>query len=102
MIARIWKGWTRRENAAEYERLFREVVLPEVTDGVAGCQGVNLLKQETGEEVGFTTIFWFDSMEAVRAFAGEDCERAVVPDAVRQLMTRVQDRVTHHEVLLRE
>lgn len=100
MIARIWKGWTRREDAERYEELFREVVLPEVTTGVTGYKGMNLLKRNTDGETEFTTIFWFDSMEAVRAFAGDDIDRAVVPDAVRELMIRVQDHVSHHEVVL--
>lgn len=100
MIARIWKGWTARADASAYEMLFENIVLPKVTQGVSGFNGVNLLKREVGEEIEFTTIFWFTSMEAVRRFAGSEFERAVVPDQVRALMTHFESTVHHHEVVL--
>ena len=50
-----------------------------------GYQGIHLLRRERGEEVEFVTVMWFDSWQAVRAFAGEDYEAAVVPPAARQL-----------------
>lgn len=100
MIARIWKGWARRDDAARYEALFRDTVLPHVTAGVAGYRGVQLLQRDLGTEVEFTTMFWFDSMDAVRAFAGDEPERAVVPAPVRQLLSRFQDTVEHHQMVL--
>jgi len=64
VIARIWKGWTTQGNASAYEELFRYVVLPKVTQGISGYISTNLLRRESGEEVEFTTIFWFESLDA--------------------------------------
>ncbi|WP_148864032.1 antibiotic biosynthesis monooxygenase family protein [Marinobacter fonticola] len=99
MIARIWKGWTTPDNAAAYEELFRDVVLPKVTQGVSGYIDTNLLRREAGEEVEFTTIFWFESLEAVKMFAGPNFEQAVVPDPVKALMVRYEAIALHHDVV---
>lgn len=96
MIARIWKGWATPENAPRYEELFINVVLMKVT----GYKGANLLKREAGNEIEFTTIFWFESLEAVKRFAGENFEQAVVPDQVKELLCHYEETVHHHEVAL--
>lgn len=100
MIARIWKGWATPEKAPEYEKLFTEEILPRVTRGVEGYRSTNLLKREHQGEVEFTTIFWFDSMKAVRQFAGDHFDEAVVPDEVRQILSRFEDSVHHYEAVL--
>jgi len=100
MISRIWKGWTRVENADAYEELFRNRILPRVTAGVTGFRSVNLLRNDREGEVEFTTIFWFDSMESVIQFAGEDYSCAVVPEEVQALMLRYEPVVQHHNVVL--
>lgn len=100
LIARIWKGWTSLENAAKYERLFKEEILPRVTQGIDGHISTNLLRRANQDEVEFTTIFWFESMDAVKQFAGEHFHYAVVPDEVRKLMTRFEESVQHHEAVL--
>jgi hypothetical protein len=41
---------------------------------------------------------WFDSLDAVRAFAGEDHETSVVPPAARELLARFDQRSQHYEV----
>lgn len=100
MIARIWKGWATPEKAPEYEKLFTEVILPRVTQGVDGYIRTNLLKREVQGEVEFTTIFWFESLEAVKRFAGDHFSDAVVPSEVRQILTRFEETVQHHEAVL--
>ena len=65
---------------------------------VAGFCGARLLRRHDGDEVMFTSITFFTSMDDVRAFAGEDPEQAVVEDAARRALTRWDERVTHHEV----
>lgn len=100
MMARIWRGWARAEDADRYESLFRDEVLPAVTRGVPGYRHTELLRRSVGDEVEFTTIFYFDSMDAIRAFAGDDMDRAVVPDAVRKLLLRFDETVTHYELCL--
>ncbi|WP_111497241.1 MULTISPECIES: antibiotic biosynthesis monooxygenase [Marinobacter] len=100
MIARFWRGWTSHANADRYERLFRDTVLPRVTDGVTGLKGTNLLRQDAGREVEFTTIFWFDSLADVKTFAGDHFLEAVVPGEVQALMCRFEHWVQHHNVVL--
>lgn len=100
MIARHWRGWTTPENAEAYERTLRERVLPAIAArGVEGHRGAHVLRRNAGDEVAFVTILWFDSMEAVRAFAGEDHERAHVPAEARALLSRFDERSAHYEVV---
>jgi heme-degrading monooxygenase HmoA len=71
MIARLWKGWTTPENADTYEKLLRETVLPGLRQ-IAGYRGGYILRQDGSEEVEFAVLNLFDSLDAVRAFAGPD------------------------------
>ena len=101
MISRIWHGWTSRKNAAAYEELLNsEILLGIANRGIAGYRGAHLLRRDVPEEVEFVTIVWFDSMEAVREFAGEDYEAAVVPEEARRLLTRFDVRSQHYETVL--
>ena len=99
MIGRLWHGWTTRANAATYESLLRSEVLPGI-HRVPGYRGAYLLRRDLGEEVEFVTLTLFDSMDAVRAFAGEDFEKAVVPPKARRLLERFDERSMHHDALL--
>ena len=101
MIARVWHGWTNRENATAYEDLLRSEILPGIARrGIRGLTGEHLLRREDGEEIEFVTILWFDSMEAVREFAGEDYETAVVPEKARRLLARFDARSQHYETVI--
>jgi len=101
MIARVWHGWTTRGNAAAYENLLRSEILPGIARrGIRGLTGEHLLRREDGEEIEFVTILWFDSMEAVREFAGEDYETAVVPEKARRLLARFDARSQHYETVI--
>ena len=100
MIGRLWHGWTSRENAGAYEALLRAEVLPGI-HRVPGYHGAFLLKRDVPEGVEFVTLTIFDSMEAVRAFAGEDYEAAVVPPAARKLLSRFDERSVHYEIAVR-
>lgn len=71
MISRIWHGWTTKTNAGAYENLLRQEVLPGI-HRVRGFKGAQLLRREDKDEVEFVTITLFDSLEAVKEFAGED------------------------------
>jgi hypothetical protein len=99
MISRIWRGWTTPQNADAYEALLKaEVFTGIVARGITGFQGIDLLRRELEATVEFMTIMWFDSILAVRTFAGEDYERAVVPTQARQLLLRYDERSAHYEV----
>ena len=98
MIGRIWHGWTTPENADAYESLLRSEVLPGI-HRVDGFLGAHLLRRDAGAEVEFVTLTLFASLDAVRAFAGEDYETAVVPPEARQLLARFDERSAHYEVV---
>jgi len=99
MIARIWRGWAPQATAADYQRHYESEVRDHLRE-VSGFRGGRLLRHDDGQEVMFTSITYFVSMDAVRAFAGEDYEQAVVQDAARRALRRWDDRVTHHDVVI--
>lgn len=99
MICRVWHGWTKPLNADAYERLLKE----EIFEGIAGrkidgYRGIQLLRQDQEMEIEFVTMMWFTSLEAVRAFAGDDITRAVVPAKAQALLSRYDDRSAHYDV----
>ena len=99
MIARLWHGWTSPENADAYEELLKEQIFPGIlAKRIAGFQRIELLRRPAGEEVEFITLMWFDSLEAIRAFAGDDYATAVVPPAARAVLSRFDERSHHYEV----
>jgi len=84
MIARVWHGWTSQANADPYETLLHKEIFPGIEQRqIPGFREIQLLRRALGEEVEFSTIMWFDSLDAVRAFAGEAYEVAVVPAEAR-------------------
>jgi len=97
MIARTWRGWASRQTADDYQRHY-ETDVTEHLRRVHGFRGARLLRRDDGDEVMFTSITFFDGMENVRAFAGEDPGRAVVEDAARRALSRWDEGVSHHEV----
>ena len=100
MIARIWHGWTSPENAGPYEQLLQSEILPGIHHRVPGFRGAYLLRDDRGDEVEFVTVTLFDSLDAVREFAGEDYEVAVVPSEGRRLLSRFDERSRHYETLI--
>ena len=99
MISRIWHGWTTPENADVYESLLKSEIFHGIQGReITGYRGINLLRRDHGVEVEFVTIMWFDNIEAVRSFAGEDYEVAVVPKKARAVLSRYDERSQHYEV----
>ncbi len=99
MISRIWHGWTTPGNADAYESLLRHEILLGIQDRqIAGFRGIQLLRRDLDTEVEFVTMMWFDSIAAVRVFAGEDYEAAVVPPKARELLSRFDERSQHYEI----
>lgn len=101
MINRVWRGWTTRENGLAYEELLRQQVFPGIAaKGVRGYRGLRLLRRDLPSgDVEFMTIMSFESLDAVRAFAGADYQRAYVPDAARRLLSRFDESAEHYDVL---
>ena len=99
MIARIWHGYTTPQNADAYDSLLQQEIFQGIQDrNIPGYRGIQLLRRDQGEQVEFITIMWFDSLEAVREFAGEDYERAVVPPSARAVLDHFDPRSQHYEV----
>jgi heme-degrading monooxygenase HmoA len=98
MIARIWRGWAPAATADEYQRHY-ETEVREHLRSVPGFRGAQLLRREDGQEVMFTSITFFTSADAVRGFAGDDYEVALVEEAGQRALSRWDERVTHHEVV---
>jgi heme-degrading monooxygenase HmoA len=66
--------------------------------GIPGYRGVQLLRREIGNEVEFITLMRFESLDAVRIFAGEDYEAAFVPPKARELLVRFDNRSQHYKI----
>jgi heme-degrading monooxygenase HmoA len=101
MIARVWQGQTSTQDAEVYRRHFVESVRPAL-DGVSGHLGALLLRRatEADSRADFLVVTFWESMRAVRAFAGPDPNRAVVDPAVLQVLTDFDASVRHYEVVL--
>ena len=98
MIARIWRGWAPLTTADDYQRHYESEVSEHLRT-VSGFCGARLVRREDGQEVMFTSITFFTGLDAVRGFAGDDYELAVVEEAAAQALDRWDARVSHHEVV---
>ena len=99
MISRVWHGYASPGNADAYEALLKGEIFTGIANkGIVGYRGIQLFRRDLAEEVEFVTVMWFDSMDVVREFAGEDYEAAVVPPEARALLSRFDDRSQHYEV----
>jgi len=99
MISRVWHGWTMPANADAYEALLKSEIFTGIQNRqIAGYRGIHLFRRNLGDEVEFVTVMWFDTIEAVQAFAGKNYEVAVVPPKARALLSRFDARSQHYEV----
>ena len=99
MISRIWHGYTPPGSADTYEALLRDEIITSIEDrSIEGFREIQVFRRDLADEVEFITVMWFDSMDAVRAFAGEDHDASVVPPAARELLARFDERSQHYEV----
>ena len=97
MIARIWKGWTKTENADAYEKLLREVVYPELQT-INGYHGGYILRHDSTDETEFVAVNLFESLDAVKAFAGPDYDVPVFEPEARRLLSKVEPIARHYVV----
>ncbi len=99
MISRVWHGWTVPANADAYESLLKSEIFVGIQNRqISGYRGIQLFRRNFEDEVEFVTIMWFDSIDAIRDFAGEDYEVAVVPPKAIKLLARFDQRSQHYEV----
>jgi heme-degrading monooxygenase HmoA len=95
MITRMWRGWTAEANADAYERFLRSELFPEVAK-LPGFLGARILRRPAESEEEFVTLTMFESLDAVRAFAGEDYETPVIEPEAQRLLSRYEDRAVHY------
>jgi hypothetical protein len=101
MIARVWHGWTRREDAKAYENMLREEIFPSIAArNIKGYRGAELFTFEDGDEVEFMTLLRFDSMEGAKEFAGGDGTKPVIYPKAEALLTRMDERSRHYRVAI--
>jgi len=100
MICRVWRGWTTRKNADAYERIVHGEVIPGIeARNIRGFRHIDLMRRELGEEVEFQTLMWFESLDSIKAFTGEDYEVSHVPQQARAVLSRFDERAVHYEVI---
>jgi heme-degrading monooxygenase HmoA len=97
MIARVWSGQTTPSGAAAYVEHLRTQVFPTLKK-VAGYRGAMLLERAVSGAVEVVVITFWQSVESLRSFAGDDLERAVVADEAAALLTQFDRQVRHYTV----
>jgi antibiotic biosynthesis monooxygenase (ABM) superfamily enzyme len=99
MIARIWHGWTKKADAKTYEDMLQNEIFPSIAArNIKGYRGSELFIKESADEVEFVTLLRFDSMEAIKEFAGTDEGKPVIYPKAEPLLTRMDDRSHHYRV----
>jgi hypothetical protein len=97
MIARIWHGWTKPVDANVYENLLRNEMFPSMRR-IQRFEGAYLMRRVAGDEVEFVTVTLFASLDAVRRFAGNDYETAVLHPRAAGLLSRYDPKSVHYEI----
>jgi heme-degrading monooxygenase HmoA len=97
MIARMWHGWTQPSQADAYENLLRDHMFPSMRR-IPGFEGAYPLRRAAGEEVEFVTVTIFTTLDAVRRFAGDDYEAAVLHPQTHALLSRYDPKSVHYEM----
>ncbi len=97
MIARHWRGWTELQKADEYEQFLKDKILPGLKN-IQGYRGGYVLRSDGAEEAEFVVINFFDSLDAVKRFAGPQYMVPVFEPEARILLSRVEPVARHYEV----
>ncbi len=97
MIARLWRGVAVAGNADAYQRHATTTVFPALRE-IAGHRGAYLLKRIVGGRTEFLALTLWESIEAIRAFAGAEPETAVVEPEARAVLAEFDDFARHYEI----
>jgi len=98
MIARLWRGTATVANAPAYRRHFSETVVPEL-EALPGHRGAWLLQRESGDGVELLALTLWESLDAIRSFAGPDAEAAVVEPAALAVLSEAEPFARHFEIM---
>jgi heme-degrading monooxygenase HmoA len=100
VICRVWRGWTAKENADAYQRIVLGDVIPGIeARRIPGFRSIDVTRREREHDVEFMTLMWFDTLDSVKAFMGEDYEAAHVPPQAQAVLADFDKRSAHYEVL---
>jgi heme-degrading monooxygenase HmoA len=100
MICRVWHGWATFDNADAYEAIVRGQVIPGIEAmRIPGFRHIDLLRRDLDSEVEFVTMMWFDDVESIKRFTGDDYTRSHVPPPARAVLVRFDERAAHYEVV---
>jgi len=99
MIARIWHGVTPAEKADEYVKYLNETGVPDY-QATEGNRGVYVLRRIEGDRAHFLTLSLWESLDAIRGFAGDDVERARYYPEDEEFLLEFEPAVTHYEVVV--
>jgi heme-degrading monooxygenase HmoA len=97
VIARVWHGYTKPEHAGAYEAMLKPELLPGISKK-KGYRGSYLLRRPLGNEVEFVTILLWESIDDLKAVAGADYEKSIIPKERLQYLTRHELKAAHYEV----
>jgi hypothetical protein len=97
MIGRLWRGRCTPENAGAYETLLITKIIPEL-DQAEGCLGAYVMRRHDGEDIEFAVLHLFESLAAVKAFAGDNYQVAAVPGEARALLASFDPVAQHFDV----
>ncbi|MFD2999213.1 antibiotic biosynthesis monooxygenase family protein [Pontibacter toksunensis] len=97
MISRQWAGVLKAKHAEEYMQHLKEELFPKLSS-ISGFCGASILRKDMEDAVEFLIITNWESMEAIRKFAGENPDLAVVPEEVQRMALQYDKQVRHYEV----
>jgi heme-degrading monooxygenase HmoA len=98
MIIREWRCRARQSEAGKYPEYFRRELMPELRT-IQGFLGGFLSQRASGEFMEFLVLTRWESLDAIRAFAGDAAENAVIDTGARATVDTYDDKVRHYEVL---
>jgi heme-degrading monooxygenase HmoA len=98
MISRHWTGIARTDRANDYIKHLEEATFPSLKK-INGFKDAHYLTRAVKNGVEFLVITEWESIDAVKEFAGEDCEKAVVPAEVQDMMVTFDKEVRHYTVV---
>src|SRR5262245_65936135 len=98
MISRQWRGIAKRSDADRYVSHLRSETFPQLRE-IPGFVSASILRRDVAEGVEFRIVTTWESIDAIRRFAGENPQRAVVPEKVQAMMVTYDRTVEHYEVV---
>src|ERR1051326_5981529 len=97
MISRHWTGVAKKERANEYITHLQNDTFKQIAN-IDGFISAHILKRELEEGIEFLIISEWQTLDAIREFAGVDFDTAVVPMLVQDIMLKYDQKVKHYEV----